>query len=92
MNVSLTRELERLVSRKVASGRYRSASEVVREALRLLEDQDRLRQTGLEELRAAVDVGLRELGRGQRRRFDDAAIQRIKADGRRRLDRMKKRA
>ena len=38
--VSLTAELDDFVSRKVNSGRYRSASEVVREALRLLERQE----------------------------------------------------
>ncbi len=43
MNVSLTPELEKLVADKVGSGRYNSASEVVREALRLLEEQDQLR-------------------------------------------------
>ena len=42
MNVSLTKELEQLVNEKVKSGRYLSASEVVREALRLLEERDRL--------------------------------------------------
>ena len=36
MNVSLTPDLEELVHKKVESGRYTSASEVVREALRLL--------------------------------------------------------
>jgi antitoxin ParD1/3/4 len=40
MNVSLTPELEQLVQEKVKSGRYLSASEVVREALRLLEERD----------------------------------------------------
>lgn len=40
MNVSLTPELEKFVSAKVQSGRYNSASEVVREALRLLEEHD----------------------------------------------------
>jgi antitoxin ParD1/3/4 len=39
-NVSLTPELEALVDRKVASGRYRSASEVVRAALRLLDERE----------------------------------------------------
>jgi antitoxin ParD1/3/4 len=41
MNVSLTPELERYVAERVASGRYRSASEVVRAALRLLEKDER---------------------------------------------------
>jgi antitoxin ParD1/3/4 len=40
-NVSLTPELEEFVDSKVASGRYRSASEVVRAALRLLEERER---------------------------------------------------
>jgi antitoxin ParD1/3/4 len=40
-NVSLTPELEALIDSKVASGRYRSASEVVRAALRLLDERER---------------------------------------------------
>ena len=44
MNVSLTPELEKLVAERVASGHYASASEVVREALRLLHERDRLNQ------------------------------------------------
>jgi antitoxin ParD1/3/4 len=47
MNVSLTAELEHFVSAKVESGRYNSASEVVREALRLLEGQDQMRTAKL---------------------------------------------
>jgi putative addiction module CopG family antidote len=45
VNVSLTPELELFVSAKVESGRYNSASEVVREALRLLEEHDTARAT-----------------------------------------------
>ena len=40
MNVHLTPELEQMVQSKVQTGRYNSASEVVREALRLMEDRD----------------------------------------------------
>jgi antitoxin ParD1/3/4 len=58
MNVSLTKELERLVNDKVKGGLYRSASEVVREALRLLEERDRLQQFHLEELRRDIRKGL----------------------------------
>ncbi len=50
MNVNLTPQLEELVKKKVASGLYNSASEVVREALRLLEEQDRVRAVKLEQL------------------------------------------
>ncbi len=42
MNVSMTPELERSVSDRVASGRYRTASEVVRAALRLLDKEEPL--------------------------------------------------
>lgn len=58
MNVNLTPQLEELVRGKVSSGLYNSASEVVREALRLMADQDRLRQVKLEELRRDVHRGL----------------------------------
>ena len=49
MNVSLTPELEKFVTAKVNAGRYNSASEVVREALRLLEENDRVRAHQLKE-------------------------------------------
>ena len=65
MNISLTPELENLVNKKVASGLYTSASEVIREGLRLLEEQDRLREARLRELRKKIDVGLEQLDRGE---------------------------
>jgi len=58
MNVNLTPELETLVRRKVASGLYTSAREVVREALRLMEEQDQMRAVRLEQLRHDVRKGL----------------------------------
>lgn len=58
MNVNLTPQLEELVRAKVASGLYTSASEVVREALRLLEEQDRLREAKLGQLQSEVRRGL----------------------------------
>ena len=58
MNVNLTPQLEELVRAKVSSGMYTSASEVVREALRLMDEQDRLRQAKLDELRREVRKGL----------------------------------
>jgi len=65
MNISLTPELERLVSEKVQTGRYASASEVIREGLRLLEEQDQLKQRRLAEVRQKIDRGLEQLDRGQ---------------------------
>jgi antitoxin ParD1/3/4 len=58
MNVNLTPQLEELVRSKVASGLYTSASEVVREALRLMDEQDRLREAKLTQLRSDVRQGL----------------------------------
>jgi antitoxin ParD1/3/4 len=65
MNIHLTQELEHLVQTKVRSGRYNSASEVVREALRLMEEKDKLRALQLRELRRRVDRGLAEVDRGE---------------------------
>lgn len=58
MNVDLTPQLEELVRSKVASGMYTSASEVVREALRSMDEQDRLRTAKLEQLREDIRHGL----------------------------------
>ena len=58
MNISLTPQLEELIRSKVASGRYGSASEVVREALRLLEDRDRTSEEKLATLRGEIRKGL----------------------------------
>jgi antitoxin ParD1/3/4 len=66
MNVSLTPELERFVTTKVQSGRYNSASEVIREALRLLEEQDQVRQTQLTAFQQEIDRRVAALDRGER--------------------------
>lgn len=58
MNVNLSPQLEDMVKQKVASGLYNSASEVVREALRLMEEQDQLRAARLEQLRQDIREGL----------------------------------
>ncbi len=58
MNVNLTPELEEMVREKVSSGLYTSASEVIREALRLMEEQDRLREAKLDRLRQDIQDGL----------------------------------
>jgi antitoxin ParD1/3/4 len=60
MNVSLTPRLEAMIRQKVESGMYNNASEVVREALRLLEERDRLQR-----LRSLLAVGLEQEQRGE---------------------------
>ncbi|MDZ8108880.1 MAG: type II toxin-antitoxin system ParD family antitoxin [Nostoc sp. DedQUE12a] len=58
MNVSLSQELEKWVQSKVESGMYTSASEVIREGLRLLKEQDALKAIRLEELRRQIQLGI----------------------------------
>lgn len=66
MNVSLTPELEKFVSAKVESGRYHSASEVVREALRLLEDYDQAKIDRYAEFNLELGRRLETLDQGLR--------------------------
>lgn len=66
MNVSLTPELEKFVSNKVQAGRYNSASEVVREALRLLEEHEQARAAQLGEFNKELGRRLAGLDRGER--------------------------
>jgi antitoxin ParD1/3/4 len=86
MNVSLTPELEEYIEQKIETGRYHSASEVVREALRLLEEHDQLRQIRLKELRKDIQVGLES---GKSIPLD---IEEIKKEGRKRLSQSKKKS
>jgi antitoxin ParD1/3/4 len=65
MNVSLTPELERRIAEKVESGLYTTASEVVREGLRLLFAADTSRAERLEQFRADIQLGLDQLDRGE---------------------------
>jgi antitoxin ParD1/3/4 len=56
MNVSLTKELEGFVHERVRTGRYHSASEVVREGLRLLESREQLRELQVDEMRRRMVI------------------------------------
>lgn len=80
MNVSLSPQLEAMVKDKVASGRYTSASEVVREALRLMEQQDQLKALQLQQLQQDIQDGLAS---GEPLPWNPEAI---KDEGRRRLE------
>lgn len=70
MNVSLTGELERFIHEKVKSGLYNSASEVIRESLRILKEQEALRKARLEQLRKDIMVGIRQADRGESVEFN----------------------
>lgn len=85
MNVSLTPELERLVNNKLRTGMYQTASEVIREGLRLLKERDER----LAALRREIGVGLKQLDRGEYIEYDEQTTKdlagEIKRRGRERL-------
>jgi len=64
MNVSLSARLERFVQKEVDNGRYNSTSEVVREAIQLLEQRERFRQTRLQDIRKKINDGWEAIQRG----------------------------
>ena len=75
MNVSLTTELEQMVEDKVRSGMYQTASEVVREGLRLLKERDQR----LEALRRDVRAGFEAVERGEYTDYDESNIKDLAA-------------
>lgn len=85
MNISLTPELDQFVDDKVRSGMYGTASEVIREGLRLLRERD----LSLEALRRDVRAGFDAVERGQFVDYDADSIgeisARVEARGRKRL-------
>ena len=89
MNVSLTPELERLINDKVDTGSYQTASEVIREALRLL----KLRDEGLVQLRRDVQAGFDQIERGEFAEYTvrsaSKLTSRVKGRGRKRLAELK---
>ena len=67
MNISLPPELEQYIHEKVSGGLYTSASEVVRESLRLMYSHEVLyREKRIDELNAALEVGMKQLENGQK--------------------------
>jgi antitoxin ParD1/3/4 len=65
MNISLTPELEKLVQQKVKSGLYNNASEVVREALRLMKESEAVRSAKLRQLKIALAKGEADIASGR---------------------------
>ena len=64
-NISLTPELDRFIDDRVDSGLYESASEVVREGLRLLRHREDLQKKQVERVRAKIEKGFQQSERGE---------------------------
>jgi antitoxin ParD1/3/4 len=82
MNVSLTPKLERWIGKKVKEGKYQTASEVVREALRELAEREQRRELELARLRMRIDLGMEDIRDGRVTLLD---VKQIKAEARREL-------
>lgn len=80
LNISLPSELEQRVRDHVASGLYGSASEVIREALRLFETYHALHDSKLTALQADINQGIMDV---INHRIDHVDIEAIKKQGRR---------
>ncbi len=79
LNVNLTPKLEDMVRQKVAGGLYNNASEVIRDALRMMEARDRLNEAKLDALRQDILAGIVSGS------ADELDIEDIKRRGRERL-------
>lgn len=85
MNVSLTSELDSWIHRKVKSGFYNSASEVIRESLRLLKEREQQKKILLAELKSELRLGLRQMETGLSEEFTEKTVTGIKSSGRKNL-------
>ena len=74
MDVALSPDLEQLIDAKVDSGHYESATEVVSDALRLLDEWDRIQAARQAELKRDIRRGLEQLDRGESAPLDIEAI------------------
>lgn len=85
MNISLTPELNDLVKNKVKSGLYISASEVIREALRLLKSRDEFHREKIITLKQDIRKGASSLDAGLGVEMTDTLLNSIKEQGRKKL-------
>jgi antitoxin ParD1/3/4 len=74
LNVSLPPELENRVRQHVESGLYSSASEIIREALRLFEAYQGMQSANLSALQTEIAQGIADVDAGRVREVDFAAI------------------
>jgi antitoxin ParD1/3/4 len=69
-NVHLTEHFDQFIDRKVSTGRFSNASEIVREGLRLLEQREREDEAKIEWLRSAAREGFDQLDSGDSMDFN----------------------
>ncbi len=83
MNVSLTPELESYVAAKVKSGGYASASEVVREALRVLQYEENSKEAWTGEVQTRLATSMQQAQDGNFQEFASAKelLDFVKASG-----------
>ena len=84
MDVVLTPELEQLLTERMASGLYRSTTEALDAALRLLKEHEEENARRLEDLRREIAIGLEQANRGELAPVD---IEEIIATARRQYER-----
>jgi antitoxin ParD1/3/4 len=77
MNVSLPAELAEFVEREVASGDYSTASEVVRDGLRILRRERALHEERLAVLKREIQLGMDDIEAG---RISDLSVLDILAE------------
>lgn len=85
LNVSITPHFSKFIRKKLTSGRYSNASEVVREALRRLEQEEMLKQQSIivdpDNVQEAVQKGIASIDRGDFIELkDDAELKQFFAD------------
>jgi antitoxin ParD1/3/4 len=72
MQITLPAELEKLVNEKIESGSYDTPIQVLRDGLRLLNEQDQIREIRREELRREIQKGIDDIREGRSKRYDSA--------------------
>jgi antitoxin ParD1/3/4 len=85
MKVSLTPQLQKFIEQRLKTGMYETASEVVREGLRLLKERDDADRRRLDALRADIAIGVAQADEGVTRPLDKSTFERIRRNGRAKL-------
>lgn len=71
-SISLPSEQEHFIIQQLETGRYSTASEVVRDALRLLQTRETAKEKAVETLRQQINLGFASLERGEGQEMEEA--------------------